>query len=96
MRLVNNPAENEEGNLCFVNAPTQAFLNLELTKKHFLGKSFSDLANKPISAEIKRLLGCSPRSVQSLKELRRLVGISRGKRYTGTQEDSHEFFTFFS
>ena len=23
-----------------------------------------------------------------------MVGISRGKRYTGTQEDSHEFFTF--
>ena len=23
-----------------------------------------------------------------------LVGISQGKRYTGTQEDSHEFFTF--
>ena len=94
LRFVNNPWKIEERNLCFVNAPTQAFLNLELTKKHFLGKSFSDLAQKPISAEIKRLLGCNPRSVQSLKELRRLVGISQGKHYTDTQEDSHEFFTF--
>ena len=55
VRFVNKPAEIEERNLCFVNAPTQAFLNLELTKKHFLGKSFSDLAKKTISAEIKRL-----------------------------------------
>ena len=94
LRFVNNPAITEERNLCFVNAPTQAFLNLDVTKKHFLGKSSSDLAKKPISAEIKRLLGCNPRSVQSLKELRRLVGISQGKHYTGTQEDSHEFFTF--
>ena len=94
LRFVNNPWKIEERNLCFVNASTQAFLNLELTKKHFLGKSFSDLAKKPISTEIKRLLGCNPRSVESLKELRRLVGISRGKLYTGTQEDSHEFFTF--
>ena len=94
LRFVNNPWKIEERNLCFVNAPTQAFLNLELTKKHFLGKSFSDLAKKPISTEIKRLLGCNPRLVESLKELRRLVGISRGKLYTGTQEDSHEFFTF--
>ena len=82
LRFVNNPWKIEERNLCFVNAPTQVFLNLELTKKHFLGKSLSDLAKKPISAEIKRLLGCNPRSVESLKELRRLVGISRGKRYT--------------
>ena len=35
LRFVNNPSEIEERNLCFVNAPTQAFLNLELTKKHF-------------------------------------------------------------
>ena len=84
LRFVNNTGKIEEKNLCFVNAPTQAFLNLELTKKHFLGKSFSDLAKKPISAEIKRLLGCNPRSVESLKELCRLVGISQGKRYTGS------------
>ena len=61
LQLVNNPAEIEERNLCFINAPTQAFLNLEITKKHFQGKSFSDLAKKPISAEIKRLFNeCCP------------------------------------
>jgi len=67
LRLVNNTGEPGEGNLCFVNAPMQAFLNLELTRTHFLGHSFS--ANeKPISAEIKRLLGCTPNTVQSLKK----------------------------
>ena len=49
LRFVNNPWKIEERNLCFVNAPTQAFLNLELTKKHFSGKSFSDLAKKNLS-----------------------------------------------
>ena len=35
LRLVNNPAEIEEKNLCFINAPTQASLNL-LKLKGFL------------------------------------------------------------
>ena len=54
LRFVNNTGEIEENNLCFVNAPTQAFLNLEVTKNFFWGKSSSDLAQKPISAEIKK------------------------------------------
>ena len=93
LRLVNNTGEPGEGNLCFVNAPMQAFLNLELTRTYFLGHSFS--ANeKPISAEIKRLFNCTPSTEQSLKELRRMVGESEGKPYTESQEDSHEFLTF--
>ena len=94
LRFVNNTGQNGEQNLCFVNAPTQAFLSLDLTRKFFSGKSSADLAKKPISSEIKRLLCANPRSCVSLKELRRLVGISQGKHYTGSQEDSHEFFTF--
>ena len=94
LRFVNNTGQNSEQNLCFVNAPTQAFLSLDLTRKFFSGKSSADLAKKPISSEIKRLLCANPRSCVSLKELRRLVGISQGKHYTGSQEDSHEFFTF--
>ena len=46
VRFVNNTGNNDERNLCFVNAPTQAFLNLEVTKTHFLGQSSSDLAKK--------------------------------------------------
>ena len=93
LRLVNNTGNDGEGNLCFVNAPMQAFFHLEVTRTYFLGHSFSTDKN-PISAEIKRLLSCPQRSVQSLKELRRMVGESEGKHYTDSQEDSHEFLTF--
>ena len=92
LRFVNNTGKNGENNLCFVNAPTQAFLSLEVTKNHYSNTVF--LHKKTISAETKRLLCCNPRSCESLKELCRLVGISEGKNYTGTQEDYHEFFTF--
>ena len=93
LRLVNNTGNDGEGNLCFVNAPMQAFFHLEVTRTYFLGHSFST-DKTPISGEIKRLLSCPQRSVQSLKELRRMVGKSEGKHYTDSQEDSHEFLTF--
>ena len=91
--LVNNTGNIGEGNLCFVNDPMQVFLNLEVTRTHFLGHFFSADEN-PISTEIKRLLGCPPGLVQSLKELCRMVGESEGKLYTDSQEGSHKFLTF--
>ena len=75
MRLCNNTGDRGERNICFINASLQALNSLDSFREFFVNRDYDPGENKfAICDEIGRLFRANPDSIQSAKELRRLIG----------------------
>ena len=94
MRLCNNTGDRGESNICFLNASLQALNSLDSFREFFVNRDFDPGEKKfPICDEIARLFRANPDSIQSAKELRRLIGEGPGcSGYNdGSQQDASGF-----
>ena len=100
LKLINNSEEQNEKNLCFVNASLQLLHSIEDFRDFFKSKAYrTDLSRKlPISDEVSRIFRMAEDFRTSAGEIRRLVGQyhRRVDICNGSQQDMEEFTRLLS